>query len=85
VRLSHNFRQNVLPGPGKASKSYRELPHGLTPCNVSVQGNGGYSFETALGGPNFRTYARGDWRENEARLREALTALYESFRRPEQG
>jgi hypothetical protein len=63
----------------------RMLPHSLAPCTVSVRDTGSYAFETVRGASNFSVYERGDWRENEAALREALPALYESFRCPRRG
>jgi pyrimidine-specific ribonucleoside hydrolase len=59
----------------------RVLPNDLLPCDVSVQDTGAFTFQlTAKSRSNFSIYDRGDWKENEAALREALPALYESFR-----
>jgi hypothetical protein len=56
------------------------LPNELRPCTVTVQDNGIYEFRETTKPTNFSVYYRGDPRENEAALREALPALYLSFR-----
>jgi hypothetical protein len=56
------------------------LPNELRPCTVSVQDNGIYEFRETTQPTNFSVYYRGDPRDNEAALREALPALYLSFR-----
>ena len=56
------------------------LPNELSPCTVTVQDNGIYEFRETTRPSNFSVYYRGDPRENEAALREALPALYLSFR-----
>jgi hypothetical protein len=55
------------------------LPNELRPCTVTVQDNGIYEFRETTEPSNFSVYFRGDPRENEAALREALPALYLSF------
>lgn len=56
------------------------LPNELRPCRVQVRDNGRFSFELTDQPTNFWMYDRGDPRENEKALREALPALYLSFR-----
>ena len=56
------------------------LPNDLRPCTVTVRDDGIYEYRETAGPSNFSVYYRGDPRENEAALREALPALYLSFR-----
>ena len=56
------------------------LPNELRPCEVSVRDDGLYEFRETTGRSNFSVYYRGDPRENEAALREALPALYLTFK-----
>jgi len=56
------------------------LPNELRPCTVQVNDNGIYSFKETDKATNRWVYYRGDPMENEAALREALPALYQSFR-----
>src|SRR5690606_18747866 len=56
------------------------LPNELVPCTVQVHDDGRYSFQLTDGPSNFWIYDRRDPFENEAALREALPALYRSFR-----
>ena len=56
------------------------LPNELRPCEVTVRDDGIFEFRETDGPSNFSIYTRGDPRENEAALREALPALYLSFR-----
>jgi hypothetical protein len=56
------------------------LPNELRPCTVSVRDDGIYEFRETTRPANFSVYYRGDPRENEAALREALPALYVSFK-----
>jgi hypothetical protein len=58
----------------------RVLPNELRPCSVTVRDDGIYEYRETSGPSNFSVYYRGDPRENEAALREALPALYVSFR-----
>jgi len=64
-------------GPGD-----RVLPEELRPCRVTVEDPGHFSFEPSAAASNFAIYERGDPAENEKALREALPALYRSFRLP---
>ena len=56
------------------------FPNELRPCTVTVHDDGIYEFRETAEPSNFSIYYRGDPRENEAALREALPALYLSFR-----
>jgi hypothetical protein len=56
------------------------LPNELRPCTVSVRDHGIYEFRETSQPTNVSVYYRGDPRENEAALREALPALYLAFR-----
>ncbi|MGA2657201.1 MAG: hypothetical protein ABSH34_06740 [Verrucomicrobiota bacterium] len=47
---------------------------------MSVRNDGIYEFRETTNSSNFSVYNRGDPRENEAAQREALPALYLSFR-----
>lgn len=58
----------------------RVLPNELRPCQIHVAGNGGFRFEETDRPTHFWIYDRGDARENERALREALPALYRSYR-----
>jgi hypothetical protein len=60
--------------------SDKVLPNELRPCTVTVRDDGIYEFREGTQPGNFSVYYRGDPRENEAALREALPALYLSFR-----
>jgi hypothetical protein len=60
----------------------RVLPNELRPCEVTVRDDGIYEFRETQRPTNFSVYYRGDPRENEAALREALPALYTSFKAP---
>ncbi|MCX8155381.1 MAG: hypothetical protein N3J91_02815 [Verrucomicrobiae bacterium] len=56
------------------------LPNELRPCHLQVKDNGEFSFEITSKSSNFSIYDRGDPRLNETALREALPALYLSFK-----
>jgi hypothetical protein len=56
------------------------LPNELRPCTVQVRDNGGFSFALTDRPTNFVIYDRGDAKENERALQEALPELYLSFR-----
>lgn len=56
------------------------LPNELRPCTVSVRDDGHYEFHETTQPTNFSIYYRGEPRENEAALRDALPALYVSFK-----
>ena len=60
----------------------RVLPNELRPCTLKVHDNGIYEFQETTGKSNVSIYFRGDPRENETALREALPALYLSFKAP---
>lgn len=55
------------------------LPNELRSCRVEVKASGEFSFALTSEPTNFSIYSRGDPRENEASLREALPAWYLSF------
>jgi hypothetical protein len=69
----------IIP-PAELLPSDVELTNELRPCHVEVRDNGIYSFKETSGTTNRWIYYRGDPRENELALREALPALYLSFR-----
>lgn len=52
----------------------------LRPCEVKVQDNGIFEIRETRGPSSCSVYYRGDPRKNEKALREALPALYLSFR-----
>lgn len=56
------------------------LPNRLLPCTLDVRDDGFFSFAPTDGGTTTFIYDRSDARENERALREALPALYTSFR-----
>ena len=56
------------------------LPNELRACAVKVRNNGIYEICETRAASNFSVYYRGDPRANEKALREALPALYLSFR-----
>lgn len=56
------------------------LPNDLKPCTIKVNDDGTFTWEPTDKRTNFRMYDRGDPKLNEQALREALPALYESFR-----
>jgi hypothetical protein len=58
------------------------LPNELHPCTVTVREDGNYEYRETAEPSNFSIYYRGNPRENEAALREALPALYLSFKPP---
>ncbi len=60
--------------------SDKVLPNELRPCQINVQDDGRFTWEYTDRRTNFLMYDRGDPNENEEALREALPALYESFR-----
>ena len=69
----------IIPA-GQVVAADRVLTNKLRPCKVAVCDDGIYTFEETQAPSNFAIYYRGDPRENEAALREALPALYLSFR-----
>jgi hypothetical protein len=56
------------------------LPNELRPCRVRVQDNGRFTFELTRERSHFLIYDRGDPKENEKALCEALPAWYISLR-----
>jgi hypothetical protein len=56
------------------------LPNDLKPCRVKVEPDGRFQFEFVTGPSNFSLIDRGDPKENEAALREALPEFYLGFR-----
>jgi hypothetical protein len=56
------------------------LPNALRPCRVTVADTGLFTFELTDQPTNFWIYDRGDPLVHERALREALPALYVSFR-----
>lgn len=64
----------------KANASDEVLPFSPRPCDATVQPDGRYSFHTEQQRTNRRVIDRGDPKLNQAALREALPALYQSFR-----
>jgi hypothetical protein len=55
------------------------VPEKLVPCHIDVRPDGTFTFEKTTKPTNFLIYEREDPEQNEAALREALPALYESF------
>jgi hypothetical protein len=56
------------------------LPNDLRPCTVTVRDDGIYEYRETAEPTNFSVYYRGNPHEHEAALREALPALYVSFK-----
>ena len=56
------------------------LPNELRPCRVDVKASGAFSFALTAEPSNFLIYDRGDPKQNEAALREALPAWYVSIK-----
>jgi hypothetical protein len=56
------------------------LPNELRPCRVEVKASGEFSFTPTPEPANFLIYDRGDPKQNEAALREALPAWYLSIK-----
>jgi hypothetical protein len=69
----------IIPAE-QVSPTDKVLPNELRPCMVNVRDDGIYEFEETTQPTNFQVYYRGDARENEAALRDALPALYLSFK-----
>jgi hypothetical protein len=68
----------IVPA-AEVQPSDKVLPNELRPCEVTVRDDGIYEYRETSGPSNFSVYYRGDPRENDAALREALPALYLSF------
>ena len=58
----------------------RILPNELRPCTLDVQENGLFTFHYTDQPTNIRIYYRGDHKENEKALNEALPVLYLDFK-----
>ena len=69
----------ILPA-AQVQPTDKVLPNELRPCAVTVRDDGIYEFCDSTEPTNFSVYYRGDPRENEAALREALPALYLTFK-----
>jgi hypothetical protein len=68
--------------PDELRPGDRVLPNECRPCTVNVRDDGIYEFHKTTRSSNFTVYYRGNPQENEAAFREALPALYRSFRVP---
>ncbi len=82
-RLVHRagLGYRILPA-NEVQPGDRVLPNELKPCRIEVRDNGSFTWEWSTRPTNFWMYNRGDFEENARALREALPALYESFRCP---
>ncbi len=69
----------ILP-PAEVDGSDVELPNRLLPCKVDVRDDGIYRVAETPVTDNRWFYDRGDPWENERALRDAMPALYQSFR-----
>ncbi len=78
VRRAHGSARIVRPQEVRPTDNI--LPNKLLPCKVDVQENGQFTFELAPKRSNRWIYYRGDARENQTGLREALPVLYEEFK-----
>ncbi len=78
-RADGRFR--ILPA-GEVLASDTVLPNELRPCRIEVHKSGAFAFQGTDQPTNFLMYDRGDPGENERAMREALPALYLSFRPP---
>jgi hypothetical protein len=76
-RADGHFR--IIPA-GEVKPGDTVLPNELRPVRITVRDDGQFTWEPTAGSTNFWMYDRGDPRRNEEALREALPALYESFR-----
>ena len=74
-------RSMGMESPSSAIPMHRpnRRPEQLRPCEIRVRDDSIYEFRETTQPTNFSVYYRGDPRENEAALREALPALYLSF------
>lgn len=72
-------RHRIIPA-GEVRPDDRVLPNALRPCKVSVNEKGLFTFRFTDEPTNLLMYDRGDPLENEKALREALPALYTSFK-----
>jgi hypothetical protein len=69
----------IIPAQDVRS-SDRVLPNELQPCTLEVLDTGGQRFAITDKPTPYRVYYRGDPKENEHALQEALPELYKSFR-----
>ncbi len=69
----------IIPA-GEVRPGDMVLLNELRPVRIKVRDDGQFAWEPTDGPTNFWMYDRGDPRRNEEALREALPALYESFR-----
>ena len=69
----------IIPA-GEVRHGDTVLLNELRPVRIKVRNDGQFAWEPTDGPTNFWMYDRGDPRRNEEALREALPALYESFR-----
>jgi hypothetical protein len=76
-RADGHFR--IIPA-GEVKPGDTVLPNDLRPVRVKVRDDGQFTWEPTDGPTNFWMYDRGDPRRNEEAMREAMPALYESFR-----
>jgi len=76
-RADGHFR--IIPA-GEVLPGDTVLQSELRPVRVKVRDDGQFTWEKAEGPTNFWLFDRGDPRRNEEALREALPALYQSFR-----
>ena len=74
----------IIP-PALVQPTDKVLPNELHPCTVTVRDDGIYEYRETSEPSKVSVYYRGDPRENEAALREALPALYLSFKSPPGG
>ena len=58
----------------------RTLPNELRPCLLEIQENGLFTYRYSDQPSNIRIYYRGDPKENEKALNDALPALYLEFK-----
>lgn len=76
-RADGHFR---IVRPAEVLATDTVLPNELRPCRVEVRDSGAFRFQLTDQPGNFSIYDRGDALKNEEALREALPALYLSFR-----
>lgn len=79
--MRHEDGTHRLLATGEVLPGDTEIPDGLRACRVDVRDDGQFDFELVENGvSNFSIYHRPDPKLNETALREALPALYASFR-----
>ena len=72
-----NAGYRLLPDANPGDKVITES---LRPCSVQVEDNGSYRWDFNHPSKNFRIYERQDPQADQKALREALPALYQSFK-----